>query len=44
MDDSAKCLKKKSWLNRGDDEFNSGHLKLKVLARHSTPELMRDFL
>lgn len=43
MDDSARYPKKKIWLTRGDVEFNSGHLKLKVLAGHSTPKLVRDF-
>ena len=32
----------KSWLDRGDDEFYWGHVKLKVLAGCSTLELMRE--
>lgn len=38
----ARHPRRKSWLDRGDVEFNSGYIKLKVLAGHSMPECMRE--
>lgn len=40
---NQKKRERESWIYRGDDELNLGHIKLKVLAGYSTLELMTEF-